>query len=214
MDYEILQGLFEKEPAYRLRQAKKAVFSDLAESWQEVTVLPIDLRSELEEKCPIKINGETVASKDGNTVKALIALEDGLKVESVLMRHKDGRNTVCVSCQIGCPLGCLFCATGKMGFKRNLKAGEIVSQVLFFARLLKKSGDRATNIVFMGMGEPFLNYPAVLEAIRIIKDKEGSIWAPGKYPFPRSAFPRESPSWPKTSPRLTWPFPCMLRMIN
>jgi 23S rRNA (adenine2503-C2)-methyltransferase len=173
MDYEILQGLFEKEPAYRLRQAKKAVFSDLAESWQEVTVLPIDLRSELEEKCPIKINGETVASKDGNTVKALIALEDGLKVESVLMRHKDGRNTVCVSCQIGCPLGCLFCATGKMGFKRNLKAGEIVSQVLFFARLLKKSGDRATNIVFMGMGEPFLNYPAVLEAIRIIKDKEG-----------------------------------------
>ncbi|MDD3399555.1 MAG: 23S rRNA (adenine(2503)-C(2))-methyltransferase RlmN [Candidatus Pacebacteria bacterium] len=173
MDISLLEEVLANKPGYRMKQAKKAVFSDLVESWQEVTVLPAELRNELEEKCPIRINGETVVSKDGNTVKALIFLEDGSRVESVLMRHKDGRNTVCVSCQIGCPLGCLFCATGKMGFKRNLKAGEIISQVLFFARLLKKSGDKVSNVVFMGMGEPFLNYPAVLEAIRIIKDKEG-----------------------------------------
>ncbi|MFA5766851.1 MAG: 23S rRNA (adenine(2503)-C(2))-methyltransferase RlmN [Candidatus Paceibacterota bacterium] len=173
MDISLLEEVLANKPGYRMKQAKKAVFSDLVESWQEVTVLPAELRNELEEKCPIRINGETVVSKDGNTVKALIFLEDGSRVESVLMRHKDGRNTVCVSCQIGCPLGCPFCATGKMGFKRNLKAGEIISQVLFFARLLKKSGDKVSNVVFMGMGEPFLNYPAVLEAIRIIKDKEG-----------------------------------------
>src|SRR3989339_960129 len=88
------------------------------------------------------------------------------------MRHEDGRNTVCVSSQVGCPLGCLFCATGKMGFARNLNPFEIVEQVLFFARYLKNKGQKITNIVFMGMGEPFLNYDNVLEAIRILNDRD------------------------------------------
>jgi 23S rRNA (adenine2503-C2)-methyltransferase len=88
------------------------------------------------------------------------------------MKHED-RNTVCVSSQVGCALGCLFCATGKMGFKRNLEVFEIVEQVLFFARYLKKTKDKVTNVVFMGMGEPFLNYGNVLGAIKILNDKEG-----------------------------------------
>jgi len=94
------------------------------------------------------------------------------------MRHDDGRNTVCVSCQVGCPLGCLFCATGKMGFTRNLSAEEIVEQVVFFSRYLKKttlsevegSAMHVTNVTFMGMGEPFLNYENVWEAVKIFND--------------------------------------------
>ncbi|MBI4101644.1 MAG: 23S rRNA (adenine(2503)-C(2))-methyltransferase RlmN [Candidatus Nealsonbacteria bacterium] len=108
-----------------------------------------------------------------NNSKAILSLADDLKIESVLMRHSDGRNTVCVSSQVGCPLGCLFCATGKIGFKRNLDVWEIVRQVLFFARLLKKESKRVSNVVFMGMGEPFLNYENVLEAVRVLNDKEG-----------------------------------------
>jgi 23S rRNA (adenine2503-C2)-methyltransferase len=111
-------------------------------------------------------------------VKAVIELEDGLAVETVLMKHTDRRNTICVSSQIGCPLGCLFCVTGTMGFKRNLNVSEIVEQVLFFARYLKKSaqggsasgGKNITNVVFMGMGEPFLNWENVSQAIQILND--------------------------------------------
>jgi len=86
------------------------------------------------------------------------------------MKHTDKRNTICVSSQVGCPLGCQFCETGKMGFKRNLAAGEIVDQVLFFARYLKKYEENITNVVFMGMGEPMLNWDEVSEAIRIFND--------------------------------------------
>lgn len=89
------------------------------------------------------------------------------------MHHGDGRNTVCVSSQVGCPLACKFCATGKMGFKRGLTAMEIIQQVIFFARLLKKEKKKITNVVFMGMGEPFLNYDNVMEAIRVMNDKNG-----------------------------------------
>jgi len=104
-------------------------------------------------------------SKNKKTIKALLELEDGINIESVLMLHNDNRSTVCVSSQAGCPLGCLFCATGQMGFKRNLDYWEIVEQVLLFARLQK-----INNVVFMGMGEPFLNYDNVLKAVRIIND--------------------------------------------
>lgn len=186
MDLARFEELFDKEPKYRLRQAKKALFQDLIKNWQEATALPSDFRKELNEKCPLNISAEIIVSKDKNTVKAVITLEDGLKIETVLMRHKDGRNTVCVSSQAGCPLGCSFCATGKTGFKRNLGVWEIVGQVLFFARLLapersdggqarylKKSGEKVGSVVFMGMGEPFLNYQNVIEAIKILNDKNG-----------------------------------------
>jgi len=173
MDLTQLENILNKEQSYRLKQAKKALFVDLIENWREANVLPLLLRENLNKICPIKINAQTLFSKDKKTAKALITLKDGLKIESVLMKHKDGRNTVCVSSQAGCVLSCSFCATGQTGFKRNLEISEIVEQVLFFARYLKKKGEKVTNIVFMGMGEPFLNYENVIRAIRILNDKEG-----------------------------------------
>ena len=161
------------EPAYRLKQAKSALFRTLIESWKEADNLPLALRQRLENEFPMGIKAKTFISKDREAVRALLDLSDGLKVETVLMLHKDRRNTVCVSSQVGCPLGCLFCATGKLGFKRNLSAWEIVSQVLFFSRYLKKLRQKITNIVFMGMGEPFLNYDNVISAIKILNDKDG-----------------------------------------
>jgi len=173
MDLIQFQRLVNKEPRYRLEQAKRALFYDLIKNWQEAIVLPLSLRKELNKECPIEIPAKTFVSKDKNTIKTLITLKDDLKIEAVLMRHKDKRNTICVSSQVGCPLNCSFCATGKMGFKRNLEASEIVEQVLFFARYLKQIGERITNIVFMGMGEPFLNYQNIIGAIKILNDKEG-----------------------------------------
>jgi len=173
MDLIQFQRLFNKEPRYRLGQAKKALFQDLIKNWQEAAVLPLSLREELNKKCPIETLAKTFISKDKNTIKALLTLKDDLKIETVLMRHKDKRNTVCVSSQVGCPLDCSFCATGKIGFKRNLEVWEIVEQVLFFASYLKKIKEKVTNIVFMGMGEPFLNYQNVIGAIKILNDKKG-----------------------------------------
>ncbi|MDD3862197.1 MAG: 23S rRNA (adenine(2503)-C(2))-methyltransferase RlmN, partial [Candidatus Gracilibacteria bacterium] len=130
-----------------------------------------DLRERLNQECSLDINSKISKSTDGNTTKTLITLHDGLNIEAVLMRHK-GRNTVCVSTQVGCPLNCSFCATGKMGFKRNLEITEIIEQILFFARLLKPHNEKITNIVFMGMGEPFLNYENVLAAIKYLHEKD------------------------------------------
>jgi len=164
--------ILEKEPKYRLKQAKAAIFKDLIEDWQEAKTLPQELRKKLGEDYPLQIEAKVFNSPDG-AVKALFVLSGGLKIESVLLRHKDGRNTVCVSSQVGCALCCEFCATGKLGFKRNLNYSEIAEQVLFFARLLKKEKGKITNVVFMGMGEPFLNYDNVLMAIRTLNDKDG-----------------------------------------
>lgn len=172
MDIKNLNNVLSGRPKYRKKQAEAAVFQNLIGDWTEATSLPLKLQEELNKKCPPAIDARLFVSRDKNTAKALITLKDGLKVESVLMRHKDSRNTVCVSSQIGCPLGCLFCATGKLGFKRNLEPMEIVEQVLFFARLLKKEKKKITNVVFMGMGEPFLNYENALEAIKILNNKD------------------------------------------
>jgi len=173
MDLIQFQRLFSKEPRYRLGQAKKALFQDLIQNWQEAMALPLNLRDELNKKCPIGISAKTFVSKDKNTIKALLILKDGLKIETVLIRHKDKRNTICVSSQVGCSLGCSFCATGEIGFERNLEVWEIIEQVLFFARYLKNIKERVANVVFMGMGEPFLNYQNVIGAIRILNDREG-----------------------------------------
>lgn len=173
MDFKKFQQSFESEPKYRLNQAMKSLFQDLINNWQEAIGLPLALREKLDKEFPIEISAESFTSKDKNTVKTLITLEDGLEVETVLMRHKDNRNTVCVSSQVGCPMNCSFCATGKMGFKRNLEVWEILEQILFFARYLKDLNEKITNVVFMGMGEPFLNYQNVMTAIRILNDKNG-----------------------------------------
>jgi len=172
MDLTNLEKLLKNEPKYRLKQAREAVFKNFISDWDKATFLPKDLRKKLNEECSLLINAETLISKTKDSVKARIKLKDGLLIESVLMRHKDGRNTVCVSSQVGCPLGCLFCATGKMGLKRNLEPMEIVEQVIFFNRYLKKGGQRVTNVTFMGMGEPFINYENVLKSIKILNNKE------------------------------------------
>lgn len=172
-----LKKLLSAEPAFRLQQAKQAVFVDLIDDWSQATTLPPELREKLNKECPLNPpaggNAEFFVSKDKNTIKAAIKLKDGLKIESVLMKYENGRNTICVSSQVGCPLNCLFCATGKNGFERNLETSEIVEQVLLFARYLKKSGQHVNNIVFMGMGEPFSNYENVMAAIKILNDQKG-----------------------------------------
>lgn len=183
MDLTQFQKFFKKEPKYRLQQARISLFQELIQNWRETKSLPLALKEELNKKFPIEISAEIFTSKDKNTIKALITLEDGLKIEAVLMRHsavakamadkKDKRNTVCVSSQVGCAMDCSFCATGKLGFKRNLTAWEIIEQVLFFTRYLKKSEEKVSGVVFMGMGEPFLNYKNVMEAIKILNDKDG-----------------------------------------
>lgn len=172
MNIEKLAKVLEALPKYRVKQAKEAIFKNLISDWNKASFLPLILRQELNEKCPLDIKAETLVSKNKDSVRARITLEDGLLIESVLMRHKDGRNTVCVSSQVGCPLGCNFCATGLAGFKRNLTPMEIAEQVIFFGRYLKKGGKKVTNVTFMGMGEPFLNYDNVLKACRIINSKD------------------------------------------
>ncbi len=166
-----LEEILKDEPKYRITQVYKLLYSDFIENWQEATILPKNLRNKLGRDFPLEIKAKLFHSKDQKTIKALVYLEDGLATEAVLMIHPKKRNSICVSSQVGCPLGCKFCATGKMGFKRNLSSDEIISQVLLFARLLKRENEKITNIVFMGMGEPFLNYDNVLSAIRIINDK-------------------------------------------
>src|SRR5574343_856074 len=166
------ESALKNEPKFRSKQVKQAVFCDLIENWNEAQSLPKELREKLQENIPLDIKSEISISDDKQTIKVLIIWEDGSKIESVLMRYKE-RNTVCVSSQVGCPLNCSFCATGKLGFKRNLTSDEIVSQVLFFDRYLKSDEERVSNVVFMGMGEPFLNYDNVLGAVKILNDKDG-----------------------------------------
>ena len=111
-------------------------------------------------------------SRDG-TEKRLYRLSDGQLIESVLMPYADGRRTACISSQAGCAMGCVFCATGQMGFGRNLSAAEIFEQALLFARELAANGERLSNVVFMGMGEPFHNYEASLDALRQMMSRLG-----------------------------------------
>lgn len=173
MNLNKLYNELKKEPRFRLKQAMRAIFINLINDWEEATSLPINFRNKLNENCPLDIKYELLESRDKNSLKALVTLEDGLKIESVLLKHNDNRNTVCVSSQVGCPLACEFCLTGKSGFKRNLSYGEIVEQVLLFSRLMKKENKKINNVVFMGMGEPFLNYENVIKAVKEINNKDG-----------------------------------------
>jgi len=174
MNIDKIEEILKNEPSFRRKQVQKIIFRDLIADWREATLLPKNLREELQKVSTLDIVAENFSSKDGLTIKARLDLEDGLLAEAVLMKHTDSRNTVCVSSQVGCPLGCLFCVTGSMGFKRNLNVSEILEQILLFARHLKKQNEKVTNIVFMGMGEPFLNWDNVKKSILIINnDQEG-----------------------------------------
>ena len=176
LEFPALQALLEGwgEPRYRARQVWEWLYVHLADDFDRMTNLPKALRRRLAEETVIGVPEvvDTLVSSDGQTRKDLLRLQDGETVEVVLMRY-ERRRTVCVSTQVGCPIGCVFCATGQAGFRRNLTAGEIVAQVLHFARVLRAEGERVTNVVLMGMGEPLLNYDASLAAIRRLIDPQG-----------------------------------------
>jgi 23S rRNA (adenine2503-C2)-methyltransferase len=149
------------EPAYRAAQVWRWAAQG-ASAYEEMTNVPAGLRAGLAEHVPfstLTVERET-QSRDG-TVKMLFRTADGKPVEAVLMRYRDGRRSICVSSQSGCPLTCTFCATGQMQFGRNLSASEILDQALHFRRL-----EPVDHCVFMGMGEPMLNLDAVLAAAR------------------------------------------------
>lgn len=173
---DLIQKLATKKiPRYRAIQVIHAVCKEGKTSYDTISTLPQHLQRELETEVPILSLKQVrqVASKDGATVKTLFELHDGLKIEVVLMHFKDGRHTVCISSQAGCQLGCKFCATGTMRFGRNLTYEEISDQVLFYTQQLHKENKRISNIVLMGMGEPFMNYDNVMKALHVINDPEG-----------------------------------------
>lgn len=162
------------EPAYRARQIYHAVYHELVDDPSAMTALPLNLRSRLGDAVRFKaiLPRTQVESADRSTRKTLFSLDRGDTIEVVLMRYAR-RYTACISTQVGCGMGCVFCATGQMGLRRNLSSGEIVAQVMYFARQLKSEGRQLTNVVVMGMGEPFHNYEATLRAVDRLGDPEG-----------------------------------------
>lgn len=154
-------------PNFRIAQVKDSIYKNGISSWDEATVLPADLREKLKQDRPLLsfTVSNMVFSRQDKAAKALLTLKDGLKVETVLLKPQDTWS-VCVSSQVGCPLRCAFCSTGKMGFKRDLTAEEITDQVLMWYQYVRKEklGDRISSVVFMGMGEPLLNYLNVVKA--------------------------------------------------
>lgn len=162
------------QPAFRVNQIWDGLYRNLKSSPSEWSNLPSNLKTLLSERT--RFEGLTPVDKlqasDGQTVKVLFTTNDGHPVEAVLMKY-DQRRTLCISTQAGCAMGCVFCATGQMGFFRNLTSGEIVEQVLYFARLLNMEHEVLTNIVVMGMGEPFNNYDNTLAAVDRLNDQRG-----------------------------------------
>lgn len=180
------------EPAYRAQQIWEGLYQHLYNSPDQFSNLPHSLREKLAAEFTFTpFNVKTyLDSSDGFTRKTLFELPDGNLIEAVLMRYGDpadnpqivasptgrgakNRRTLCISTQAGCAMGCVFCATGQMGFKRHLTSGEIVAQVLYYARMLKDLNQSVTNIVLMGMGEPFHNYENSMAAIDRLNDPEG-----------------------------------------
>jgi 23S rRNA (adenine2503-C2)-methyltransferase len=162
------------EPEYRAQQIWQGLYRQYWNAPEQFTNIPNSLRTRLAENLEFKVLTLATAlnSSDGQTVKSLFKLQDGKSIETVLMRY-DKRNTLCISSQAGCAMGCVFCATGQMGFKRHLSSGEIVAQVMYYAHLLHAENKVATNVVLMGMGEPFHNYDNTLAAIDRLNDPQG-----------------------------------------
>ncbi|HZW03376.1 MAG TPA: 23S rRNA (adenine(2503)-C2)-methyltransferase, partial [Anaerolineaceae bacterium] len=162
------------EPTYRARQIWQGLYQQLWDSPEQFTSLSKGLREKLGEQFRFHslTPGQTLRSQDGETVKTLFWLPDEKAIEAVLMRY-DRRNTLCISSQAGCAMGCVVCATGQMGYKRHLSSGEIIEQVLYYARQLREAGHEVTNVVLMGMGEPFHNYENMMQAIDRLNDPQG-----------------------------------------
>lgn len=177
MDYKKLEEILQKrgQPEFRLKQIIKAIFCDGVKSFDQITTISKDLKRELAEELeiyPFRAK-EVVISNDKRAIKALFELKDGNLIESVLISPKPGDWSACISSQAGCAMACDFCATGKLGFKRNLTVDEIVSQAIFWRGHLKENdiAGAYTSVVYMGMGEPFMNWENVKESIRVLTDK-------------------------------------------
>ncbi len=162
------------QPGYRAKQVWTWIYQHLATSFKEMSSLPKALRHKLADEIALYVPPVLAqqTSLTGETRKDLLEMPDGERVEVVLMRYID-RRSACLSTQVGCAMGCDFCATGQMGFVRNLTTGEIVAQALHFMRELAAQEQRLDNVVFMGMGEPFLNYANTLTAIRRLMHPDG-----------------------------------------
>lgn len=176
MSYLELEDFFKSidEPRYRAEQFAQWIYGKKLRDFSDITNFKKELKDKLEENAfiySLKLRS-LQTSKDG-TKKYLFALEDGELIETVLLRQKkenEGtRNTLCISTQVGCPMNCSFCATGQAGFERDLKTSEIIAQIADVERIEKL---KINNVVFMGMGEPFLNYENVVRAIKIINEKK------------------------------------------
>lgn len=187
MDHEDLRNLELPElrqiiksmgyPEYRAGQLFRWLHRAGAAAVSEMSDLPRELREQLGEHFEIFVPQiyKILASRQDGTKKILFQLADGEKVETVIMPGDDNRCTVCISSQVGCPIGCAFCATGLSGFTRNLSASEIIGQVYAANRLAEEEELRwrVTNVVFMGMGEPLINYHSVIKAVKILNDPKG-----------------------------------------
>ena len=162
------------EKPFRARQIHDWMYGQRVEKLADMRNLPgatIGKLAKVAELGELKLAAQQV-SRDG-TIKRVYQLRDGQLIESVLMPYADGRMTACLSSQAGCAMGCVFCATGQMGFSRNLTPTEIFEQAMIFARELAARGERLSNVVFMGMGEPFHNYEASLAAVRLLMRRLG-----------------------------------------
>ncbi|NLO92281.1 MAG: 23S rRNA (adenine(2503)-C(2))-methyltransferase RlmN [Elusimicrobia bacterium] len=178
---------------YRLTQIRKAVYEQGVRSWDQMSAVPAPLREELAPQFPMlscKLAALRI-SKVSDARKALLEFKDGARIETVLLNAGSGWS-VCVSSQVGCPVRCVFCATGKMGFKRNLSAIEIEEQVLFWLQHVRqeKLAQRISSVVFMGMGEPFMNYTEVVKAIGLISSHDGLGIGQRHISVSTSGFPR------------------------
>jgi 23S rRNA (adenine2503-C2)-methyltransferase len=159
---------------FRASQIYDWAYKKLVTDYDQMTNVPSDLRATLGEALPMDplTLVHAIETDDGETVKFLYTTHDGQLVETVLMFYPD-RATVCVSCQVGCAVGCAFCATGLGGLQRNLTAGEMVAQTANAARIARERGRPLTNLVMMGMGEPFHNYRETMKFIGILNDRQG-----------------------------------------
>lgn len=162
------------EPSYRAAQVWQGLYHHFFAAPDQFSTLSRQLRARMAEEFDFShlAPAKTLASSDGETRKTLFELEPRNSIEAVLMRYRE-RRTICISSQAGCAMGCVFCATGQMGFRRNLSSGEIVEQVMYYARDLASTGEKLSNIVIMGMGEPFHNYDATLAAVDRLNDPQG-----------------------------------------
>lgn len=162
------------EPRFRADQLWSWIYEKRVASFEAMTNLSKGLRTRLEAEATLgTLQTATEQSSFDGTTKRLYSLPDGQLIESVLMPYDDDRRTACISTQAGCAMGCVFCATGQMGFARHLTPTEIFEQAMLFARHLEAQGERLSNVVLMGMGEPFHNYDSSVAAIRRLMDDLG-----------------------------------------